>query len=256
VIDKTFRQYQIEGREKMKYPNPKRERGIANQVIVSMIFALTLAFSPAASVCAGFLLSLTLGNADHISTNQVAFDINALFQGSGAFNNTDYVNSFSFSLDAPGTSIALKAGTLQDYDRFSFDTFRIGWDGGIDPQFGSGGLATVNLPGDLTDDTIKYGNLPVMLARMVIDTSGLAPGTTYTVSLFNLGVSDAAGFIDGNTVASLTTDFPGSVQLNASSSFTITAVPEPSSILYGIAAYMMGIVVHRRKKRKTRVRDQ
>lgn len=228
----------------------------SKHLFLTFFFALTVAFSPGASVRADFMLFLTLGNAQHISANQVAFDIDVLFQGSGTFDSSDYVNAFTISLDSTNTSIALKTGVIQDYDRFSFDTFRNGWDGGIDPQFGSGGLSTTNLPDGPIDETIHYGNAPVMLARMVVDTSGLTSGSTYTVSLFDPVVSDAAGFIDGNPIASLVTDFPGSVQLNASSSFTITAVPEPSSLLYGIAAGIFGVVMRNRKKLRARVRNQ
>lgn len=232
----------------MKTNRPDWVQSCSKHLLLTVFFALTLAFSPSASVRADFTLSLTLGNAEYISANQVAFDIDVLFQGSGMFDSTDFINAFTITLDSADTSVALKTGVNQDYDRFSFDTFRSGWSGGIDPQFGSGGLSTTNLPGDSIDDTIHYGNIPVMLARMVIDSTGLTPGSTYSVSLFAPDVTDAAGFINGNPVASLVADFPSSVQLNSSSSFTVTAVPEPSSILYGLVAATFGIVMRNRRK--------
>jgi hypothetical protein len=229
----------------------------SKHLLLPVFFALTLAFSPGESVRADFmLLSLSLGTAQHISANQVAFDIDVLFWGSETVVNTDYINAFTFTLDSTNTSVELKSGAMQDYDRFSFDTFRSGWDGGIDRQFGSGGFSTLSQPVDPVDDTIHYGSTPVTLARMVIDTSGLTPGLTYNVSLFNPVASDATGIINGSRVDSLVADFPGSVQLNASSSFTITAVPEPSSIMYGVAAGTFGLVMRRRRKLKARVRNR
>ena len=86
-----------------------------------------------------------------------------------------------------------------------------------------------------------------MLSRIVFDTTGLASGP-YQVSLFDPNVSDASGFINGNQEASLIAGPPnGTINLNASSS--LTAVPEPSSILSIVCIGCIGLGVRRLRRR-------
>lgn len=196
---------------------------------------------------AGFLLTLSLGNATQLSQNEVAFDIQAHFSGSGTYQPSDYVNLFLFSLDTPGTSAELKKGTSQNFDRFRFDSFLSGWDNGgaIDLDTGTGGLAATEVADALLIDTPQ-----VTLARMKIDTTGLGPGL-YMVSLYDINISDAAGSIDSMFVASMVTDFPSNVNLNATGTFTISAVPEPSSMVIAIIGVScMGVAFRRRKRRE------
>ena len=180
---------------------------------------------------ADFSLTLSLSGPTQLSANQVAFDVQALFTST---DPADYANSFTVSLDSVDTTSFLKLGTPSNFSRFSFDNFLSGWVGGVDPDFGTGGFSAINAPDYLSQAT---GN--VVLTRLLIDTTGLSANSTYQVSLFDPAVSDASGLISGNPEASLLTAPGGTVSLNASSNFTFTAVPEPSSLF---AVMMMGCI--------------
>jgi hypothetical protein len=230
----------------MKFNRVNKIRSRTIQQGLFLVFLMGCLFQARASH-AGFLLTLSLGNATQLSQNEVAFDIQAHFSGSGTYQTSDYVNSFSFSLDTPGTSAELKTGTSQNFDRFSFDSFRSGWDNGgaIDLDTGIGGLAATDVADALLIDTPQ-----VTLARMKIDTTGLGPGL-YMVSLYDSSISDAAGSINSLVVASMVTDFPTSVNLNATGTFTISVVPEPSSMVIAIiGASCMGVTFRRSKRRE------
>ncbi len=206
-----------------------------------LVFAMLLWVHTTAETHADFTLTISLSGPTQIAANQVAFNLDAIFTSTNAL---DYVNSFTVSLDSLNTSSELKLGVPSNYSRFTFDNLRSGWTGGVDLEFGTGGIAAVG-----EADFLRQANGSVVLSRILIDTTGLTSGP-FQVSLFDPNISDASGFINGNQEASLIAGPPnGMINLNASSSFSIAAVPEPSSLLSIVCIGGIGMGVRRLRRR-------
>ncbi len=144
---------------------------------------------------------------------------------------SDFADDFTFNLDGSSDTLL-----TPDFGRFSASGVG-GWAGGVDTTIGLMGFSST-VPGIIqlnNDDTQILGTL-------TINTIGLAPGI-YGISIVDLVAgSDASGDFGGEFFLS---DAGGSIT-SAGATFTITAVPEPSSLALVVVA-MAGFMLRRHR---------
>jgi hypothetical protein len=187
----------------------------------------------AARANADFVLTLGLG-APVVTTNQVTIPIQALYTNDQSDPTQNYVETFvlDMSLSSSALNTALSPST-EPFSRFSFANTLPNWLGPAPADTGQSLLISTNQSSSLVNNSGV-----VKLADLVIDVSGIGPGE-YTASIFRAGFTSAVGVQEGVFFDSQTYTGSDTINLNApgSASFTITAVPEPSSIV-GFTALM------------------
>ena len=227
------------------------KRLFQSQYLSLFLLAVAVLWANAQEVRGGVLLTLSIGGPTQIAANRVAFNIEASFTSTNA---ADYVSSFIVTLQNSDSQLTSN-GT--DYSRFSLDSFLQvsgdSWEGAFDNLSGIGLIFALDTNNNLSE-LLFDSPAPQVIARLVVDTTGLGDGT-YTASLFDINVSDASGFINGNPENSFVFAPPQdvTVSLNASGSFvtsnSVTAVPEPSSFLSMVFIGGIGLVRLIRKKK-------
>lgn len=168
----------------------------------------------------GFILTL---NVSSQSQTEIVYLLSAELTGG---NNGDFIDSVNTSF---ATSTAPLAAN--NASRFTTDQLGLPWDGGV----GTNGLLELTSlnPGDLLSGAGLLG-----IGRLKVDLAGLPTGL-YTVQLSSVNAT-------GNFGNGLE-PFAGSIN-SPSASFSISAVPEPSSII-SIVFIVIGIGVRRLRRR-------
>lgn len=203
--------------------------------LLVILFGAFLGIIQTCRLRADFQMTISVdGPSGPLAAGDIAnFDINVNFTSDLA---SEFVNSISFRFSNPSS-----AELLNELTRFS--AVDVYWVGGYDTVTGDG-----NFTADLGNE-IFNSNSPQTVGRIQVSTTGLAPGSydLYVQSTDWLVTGDADGenlLYDGNTAAGTgnSITFPPVV------SFTIQAVPEPSSLM--LIAVVSGFGCFARRPRK------
>lgn len=191
------------------------------------VFAFLCWFGVCNKLQADLILDVQLINANQ-TVGSISYDIQVSLSGGVT---GDYADDFAFNLD--GSSVELLNPV---FGRFSA-SFVAGWSGGVDTEVGLMAFSSEN-PGIIrlnSGYTQKLGTL-------TINTIGLAPGE-YSLSIGDLMAgSDAFGDFGGEFLLS---EAGGSIT-SSGATFTITAIPEPSSFAL-VLVTMTGFLQRRQR---------
>ena len=172
-------------------------------------------------VDADFILTL---NVSSQSQTEIVYLLSAKLTGGNAMDFIDSINaSFATSTNPLAANNAI---------RFTTDQTGLPWDGGV----GTNGLLDLSSidPGGLLN-----GVGPLNIGRLKVDLTGLPPGT-FTVQLSS--VIATGDFGNGPDVYSGVINSPPTA-------FSISAVPEPSSLLSIVCISCIGMGVRRVRRR-------
>ena len=190
------------------------------------------------------VITISLSNAT-LSPTAAAFDVSASFAGDTPL---DFVDSIQLSVIDSSSSLTAAA---TDFSRFSFNTTLADWgdiNGGVFDPSGFVWLLTPPPPPAAGGFSPIGDGDNVTLGTLSVNTVGLAPGT------YDVSFNDFASFFPTEAFGEVNGIYDSvPLVLNpASRSFTISAVPEPSTwgvLLCSMAAF----AVCRRRRRMTPV---
>lgn len=207
---------------------------LRNNQRVKVLVMLFVALVCSKRVNADFIMSIDIvGPATPVNAGDVVnLDFNITFSSNLA---SEKVDSVTFSISNATTTTAL----VNDLTRFAVvSNF---WTGGFDANTGVG-----NFTADAGKEIVT-SNSPKAIGRLTLNTTGLSSGTysLFVQSTDWLVTGDADGatvLYDGSTTAGTgnSITFPPIV------SFTIQAVPEPSSLLLVSSLACLGCIVRKR----------
>ena len=219
-----------------------------------LTFIGVLLFTCGNHVHADYVFKLGLDPPQVTGSNQVTVSVFATFTGD---TPTDYVDAITLNFLNSSPVLQESLPSNDQYTRISFANVLTGWNFlGLDT---TNGLALFN-------NSTLSNTFSDRLVDIVIDTTGLSAIGTYDVSIFKDGYTNASGVINDGMSDVFVSNLAdptglgvfGTADYNSpgTQSFSITAVPEPSSLLYGIAAGTFGMLMRNRRKLKARVRNQ
>ena len=203
------------------------------RLIFGIPLLVSVAISITASAQAGWLLNTSFQPLQQ-TTNNVTFEIY------GKFTSDEPVSLKQFDFSLLGSSF--NGNPFPDvsaafYDRFAMQSLATGFTG-LGP-FSDTGLATISTVNEI--DEIPAIGISRLLGELSINTENLASG------VYIIGFKDDFGFSgaydrDYNFYELTSSD---------SASFTISAVPEPASIvIWGLGSLVAGFLTHASRRKR------